>query len=212
VAFFSSIKHRASDTLLNEYRVAIKEEDMRRVAAILVVCVLSVPAVWAGELAEVTMDDELTVGDATLVLNGMGLRKKMWVKVYVAGLYLESKAAGASEAVAAAGTKRVVMHFLTNKATKKKMDAAWFEGFQANSPSGYAALEDRVKTYAEYFGDLKVGDVIQLTMVPGSGTTVEFNGAEKGIIDGDDFATALLMVWMGDHPPTDDLKAGMLGS
>ena len=26
-----------------------------------------------------------------------------------------------------------------------------------------------------------------------------------------DFAAALLKVWLGDHPPADDLKAGMLG-
>ena len=100
---------------------------MRRSAALLVVFFLVVPAVWAGELADVKMVDEITVGDATLQLNGMGLRKKMWVKVYVAGLYLEMPTEDAAGAVDAGGTKRVMMHFLTNKANKKKMDAAWVE-------------------------------------------------------------------------------------
>jgi hypothetical protein len=184
---------------------------MRRLAALIVVCVLLVPAVWAGELADVTMADEVTVGDATLHLNGMGLRKKMWVKVYVAGLYLESPSKDGAEAVKAGGTKRVVMHFLTDKATKKKMDAAWIEGFEANSPSAYGSMEDRVRQFADLFGDMKVGDVIELTMVPGAGTTAAVNGEIKGVIDGDDFATGLLMVWLGDHPPSDELKIGMLG-
>jgi len=38
------------------------------------------------------------------------------------------------------------------------------------------------------------------------------NGEEKDVIDGNDFATALLRVWLGDHPPSEDLKTGMLGS
>jgi len=185
---------------------------MHRLAVFLVVCALMAPTVWAGELAGVTMKDEVSVGDATLTLNGMGLRKKLWVKVYVAGLYLETPTASASDAVAATGPKRVVMHFLTNKATKKKMDAAWVEGFEANSPSNYAALKERVEKFADFFPDMKDGDVIELTMTPGAGTSVTLNGEEKGVIDGDDFAEALLKVWLGDHPPSDDLKVGLLGS
>ena len=185
---------------------------MHRLFALLVVFVVVVPAVWAGELADVKMADEITVGDATLELNGMGLRKKMWVKVYVAGLYLESPAKDAAEAVSTGGTKRVVMHFLTNKANKKKMDAAWVEGFEANSPAAYDRLKDRVKEFADLFGNMKVGDVIELTMVPGGGTTASVSGETMGVIDGDDFAAGLLKVWLGDHPPSDELKAGMLGS
>ena len=50
-----------------------------------------------GELAGVTLPDTLKAGDRTLKLNGLGLRKKSIVKVYVGGLYLESpsKDAGA---------------------------------------------------------------------------------------------------------------------
>ncbi len=185
---------------------------MRRLAVFFVVCALVSPVVWAGEVAGVTMADEVAVGDTTLVLNGMGLRKKLWVKVYVAGLYLENGANKADEAVAMTGTKRVVMHFLTDKAKKKKMDAAWLEGFEANSPSNFDALRERVKSFSDLFGDMKVGDVIELTVVPGAGTNAVLNGEEKGVIDGDDFGEALLRVWFGDHPPSDQLKAGMLGS
>jgi hypothetical protein len=141
----------------------------------------------------------------------MGLRKKLWVKVYVAGLYLETTTPDAAEAVGSDGSKRVVMHFLTDKATEKKMDSAWIEGFEANSPAQYSGLEDRVKRFVDLFGDMQVGDVIQMTMVPGNGTAVVLNGDEKGVIEGDDFGTALLKIWLGDHPPSDDLKAGLLG-
>jgi hypothetical protein len=58
---------------------------------------------------------------------------------------------------------------------------------------------------------MKDGDEIVLTVSPGTGTTVALNGAEKGTIAGDDFGTALLKVWLGDHPPSEELKAGLLG-
>jgi len=153
----------------------------------------------------------VTVGGNTLVLNGMGLRKKMVIKVYAAGLYLEERSADPAVILGSSSTKRVVMHFLTGMANKSKMDEAWREGFEANSPDTYPALADRVTTFMGFFGDMKDGDEIVLTVVPGAGTTAALNGQDKGTIAGDDFGAGLLKVWLGDHPPSEDLKAGLLG-
>ena len=184
---------------------------MGRVAVFSLVLILAVPAAWPATLSTVTMADEVTVGDAKLVLNGQGLRKKLWVEVYVAGLYMPQKTSDAAAAAEIDGTKRIVMHFLTNKAKKKKMDAAWDEGFEGNSPEIYDELKARVATFKDFFGDMKVGDVIELTLVPGVGTSASLNGTEKGVIEGDDFAEALLKVWLGASPPSEDLKNGLLG-
>ncbi|MCK5377655.1 MAG: chalcone isomerase family protein [Acidobacteria bacterium] len=40
----------------------------------------------------------------------------------------------------------------------------------------------------------------------------KLNGELKGTIEGDDFAAALLRVWLGAKPPTEDFKEGMLGA
>ena len=185
---------------------------MRRWMALGLGLLLGLPAVvGAGELAGVTLPDQVTVAGKTLELNGMGVRKKMVIKVYVAGLYLEQAAAEEAAIVGSSSTKRVVMHFLTNMATKGKMDEAWLEGFKANSPDSYPALAERVATFIGFFGDMKDGDEIVLTVSPGTGTTAALNGEDKGMIAGDDFGDALLKVWLGDHPPSADLKAGLLG-
>ncbi|HEX6929025.1 MAG TPA: chalcone isomerase family protein, partial [Gammaproteobacteria bacterium] len=42
--------------------------------------------VSAAELAGVTLPDTASVGGQELVLNGMGLREKFWVDVYVGAL------------------------------------------------------------------------------------------------------------------------------
>ena len=184
---------------------------MRRWLVIGLVVGLAVPA-WAGELAGVVMPDRVEVGGKTLVLNGMGVRKKLWIKVYVAGLYLERPTHDAEEAIAAPGVKRIVMHFLTNKATKKKMDKAWHEGFEANNPDAYPALKARVDRLTGFFGDMKVGDEIVFTIDAEGKVTAELNGRVKGTIEGSDFAQALLRVWLGPSPPSESLKAGLLGT
>jgi hypothetical protein len=172
---------------------------------------LTAPCSWAGELAGVTMSDRAMVGEQQLQLNGMGVRKKLWVKVYVAGLYLAEPARSAEAVLRSPGAKRMTMHFLTDKATKAKMDEAWLEGFRANSPEQWGALEARVERFVGFFGDMKEGDRVDLDLVPGEGTTVTLNGEVAGTVEGDDFQTALLKVWVGETPPTEDLRAGVLG-
>ena len=66
-------------------------------------------------------------------------------------------------------------------------------------------------TFKDYFGDMKEGDVVTMTIVPGKGTTVVVNGVTKGTIEGDDFAEALVSVWVGTEPPTAEFKQGVLG-
>ncbi len=182
---------------------------MKRILVVMVALALAAP-VWAGSLAGVTMDETVMVDGSTLHLNGMGLRKKLWIKVYVGGLYLEHPTTNGDTAASSNEKKKMVMHFLTNKATKKKMDKAWIEGFEANS-AHYGQIESKVMQFKDFFGDMKVDDVVEMTLIPGEGTTVVINGTNKGTIEGDDFAEALVRVWVGDSPPSDDFKKGILG-
>lgn len=185
---------------------------MHRGFLVVLLCVgLTASVAPAGELEGVTMPDEITIDDSTLQLNGMGVRKKLWIEVYVAGLYLETPTSSADQVVSSDEYKRVVMHFLTDKATKKKMDKAWWEGFENNSPDVYESMRDKISKFAGFFGDMEDGSEIVLTITPDGSTIAEFNGEEKGTIEGREFAEAVLSLWMGPEPPSDKLKEGMLG-
>jgi len=59
--------------------------------------------------------------------------------------------------------------------------------------------------------DLKSGDEMVFTYLPGTGTTLAINGKDKVTIAGQPFAQALLSVWLGPKPPTSEVKKGMLG-
>jgi len=184
---------------------------MRRFMVFVFAALLAAPAVFSGELAGVQIPDQITVSGKTLQLNGMGVRKKLWIKVYVAGFYLENRTSNPEEAVNADEIKRIVMHFKTNKATKKKMDSAWQEGFEGNAPAQVEALQQKIDTFKGFFGNMRKGDVVELTILPGEGTKISLNGQEKGTITGDDFSRALLKIWFGPKPPSEKLKAGLLG-
>ena len=61
----------------------------------------------AAEVAGVTLDDAATLSGQPLVLNGLGLRSKMFIKVYVVGLYLPHKETRAPEVLVMPGAKRL---------------------------------------------------------------------------------------------------------
>jgi hypothetical protein len=79
----------------------------------------------------VTLPDTLKVGEKTLKLNGLGLRKKAVFKIYVGGLYLESPSKDAGAILAADQAKAIRMHFLRDL-TKAQLVEAFQEGFEAN--------------------------------------------------------------------------------
>ncbi|MGV0976826.1 MAG: chalcone isomerase family protein, partial [Azonexus sp.] len=58
-----------------------------RIAA-LAAGLLAIPGVHAAEVAGIKVDDQIKVGANELVLNGAGVRTKVFIKVYVGALYV----------------------------------------------------------------------------------------------------------------------------
>lgn len=185
---------------------------MRGLILILVLLFIAVPA-GAKEIAGVAIDEKITASDGTvLLLNGAGIRKKAWFKVYIAELYLQNPSTDAAKVIADEGYKRVVMHFLYDKVGKKKLIDAWIDGFTANNDEKtLTSLQPRIDTFNAMFEEDAVkGDVIAFDYLPGQGTSVTIKGKLKGVIEGKDFNDALLSIWLGDKPVTTDLRKAML--
>ena len=163
----------------------------------------------AGTLQGVTFPDTATVGGKTVQLEGMGVRVAfVFVKVYVAGLYLERKTGDAQAAVQTDEAKRMVLQFL-REVTHDEMVDAMNEGF-AHTAS--AALAPQVAQFSAFFTEpLPEGSQTTFDYVPGTGTTVTISGKTRGTIPGADFMQALFGIWLGDKPADADLKAGLLG-
>jgi len=167
-------------------------------------------AAWGGELAGVTMPDAVEVGDQSLVLNGMGLRKKAIIKVYVAGLFLTEKTNDAAAILAADTARRTAMEFRFGVSADKMCDA-WKEGLEKNTADPSDELKAKFDTLCGYQADMEKGEMMVYTYVPGEGTAVEIKGEAKGTIEGKDFADALFSCWIGPEPPGAAFKKGLLG-
>jgi hypothetical protein len=156
------------------------------------------------------MPDTQPVAGKTLVLNGLGLRTKYMVKVYVAGLYLEQKSSDANAIIKADAPKRIVLQFV-HAVTKGEMTGAFNDSFNDNTPDAVKTMKPDIDKLFGAIGDVKVGDQMIFTYVPGTGTTYAQGGQDKVTIPGAAFGQVMFSVWLGPKPPTSDCKKGMLG-
>jgi 5-deoxy-D-glucuronate isomerase len=79
-----------------------------RIAA-LAAGLLAIPAVYAVEVAGVKVDDQIKVGANELMLNGAGVRTKVFIKVYVGALYVSQKSNAPAALLDAATPRRMSM-------------------------------------------------------------------------------------------------------
>ena len=166
----------------------------------------------AAELAGVALPDTVTVEGRTLALNGIGLREVTLLKldVYVAGLYLEQRSSDPAAILADRGPKRLEIR-MTRAVSRTSIAGAWRKGIERNAGDDLPALKERLDRLESCLTDLRRGDPITLTEVPGRGIVLEIRGERAAEIPGADFARALWRVWLGRHPPGQKLKRGLLG-
>lgn len=194
---------------------------------------LSGPAGWAGpwliaallatlplgasasEAADVQLAERVTVGTSDLVLNGAGLRKKLFFKVYVVGLYLPEKRQSPADVLAVAGPKRVVIIMLRTVPARRLADALEDAIRRNSSPEQYLAVAGGVGDLIGSIHSLvegEKGDIVTFDWLPGEGTIVVFNGVRRGAaIPGADVYDAVLKAWLGERPVNTGIKEALLG-
>jgi Chalcone isomerase-like len=177
--------------------------------ALLIALLLAASPSVAKEKFNVKMPDTFEAGGKTLKLNGMGLRVKFIVRVYVAGLYVENTTKDPEKIIASDEARSVQLKMLRDL-DKKTVAEAIAVGFEKNSKKQLPALKERLDKLTAGLKDLKEGELFTLTYVPGKGTTVKGAGAEQNV-PGKDFADALFAVWLGGDPVDPGCKKGMLG-
>ncbi|RMG57987.1 MAG: hypothetical protein D6713_08615 [Deltaproteobacteria bacterium] len=179
----------------------------------LALCLIAGPAAWGKSVAGVEIPEKVTVQGKELSLVGAGIRTKtiFRVKVYIGALYMENPSRSREEIISSDQVKRMVMHFLYKKVGKEKIIEGWNEGFEKNSRDRMKALKERIGRFNSFFdSDLKRGDEVLLTYIPGTGTEVTIKGEKKGVIEGKDFADALFAIWFGPHPADEDMMEEIL--
>lgn len=178
---------------------------------VLVTGLLRAGGAYAGQCAGVTLPDGVRVDDQSLVLNGMGLREATVFKVdvYVAGLYLTQRSTDALAIIGAESLKQLRLRFVRD-VSREDMLENMERALRANSGAKFAALESRFNQLKSWMPTLRSGDELVITYRPGVGIGVQY-GSRHFDAQGKDYAEAVFRVWLGEHPPTPELKRGLLG-
>ncbi|NOX91997.1 MAG: hypothetical protein GXP18_05985 [Gammaproteobacteria bacterium] len=168
---------------------------------------------YAQEVAGINVQEQITLANTPLKLNGVGVRSKFFFKIYVGALYLPQKTKDADMAINMDGPKRILMHFLYKEVEKEKLVEGWNDGFKNNhTRDQFETLKTKLEAFNKLFVTVKRGDRIELDYLPETGTRVSINDQIKGSISGEAFYAALLRVWLGEEPADSDLKDAMLGN
>ena len=184
---------------------------MKNIFVALILTTLFVMPATAAEVAGVKLDQTVTVNSQQLKLNGSGIRKKLFIKVYIGSLYSARQFSSPAEALSDGGDKLIRMNFLHSKVEKEKIINAFSEGFANNSPNMTGAAEVK-KFLALFTADFIKGDNVDLALSADGSVTASHNGKSLGTVPSTKLAKAVLAIYLGDKPADEALKKGMLGN
>ena len=183
---------------------------MRKLAVALSLLLLSSHA-FALDVAGVKIAPTVSSRQKTLALNGAGIRRKFFIKVYVGSLYTERKVATPAQLLADPGEKLIRMNFVYRKVEKEKIVEAFADGLANNSPG--VARSAEAKAFLSWFtADFVAGDTVDISLSPDGTVTASQNGKALGTVRSPALVQGVLLIWFGEKPADKSLKEGMLGS
>ncbi len=190
-----------------------------RILVIVMAMFLLAPAAWTDTVVEKSSKTEFPAtitlagsdGELKLEALGTGLRKKAIFKVYAGCFYVAEGAELGDDPAAAAikgdFAKHIDMHFLRDVGGDK-IAGAFRDGIR-KTLEGH---DEAVEAFCGLFtAEVKKGESIVLSYMPGAGLLAKQAGKELGRLDEVHVIAALWATWFGDDPISDDLKEGMLG-
>lgn len=179
-------------------------------------CLLALAgAVPAAEVSGIKVDDKATVGGQELVLNGAGMRTRLFIKVYVGALYVPQKTGTLKGVIGTNQPRRITLQLQRDIAADTLLEALRAGLADNNSQADLDAIKPQVEQFATIFksvGEAKAGQMIVIDYTPADGTKISVDGAVKGVIPGEPFNKALFSTWMGEKPVQESLKKALLGA
>ena len=169
----------------------------------------------AREVEGFRFDSTLRLHGEDLLLNGVGVRKRFFLPVYVAGLYVPQKSADAEVLLAQRGPRRMSMRFVREVEADLFMNSL-MDGMRRNyGPSQLDVWRSQIDTLNTVIRTMVMArrsDHVSWDYAPADGARVMQNSMPRvPAVQGEDFYNAVLRVWLGAQPADADLKRGLLG-
>lgn len=188
---------------------------------LIIVCCLALAALSPAQaaapdnqVAGIQLPDRVSVAGRDLVLNGAGLRRFMFMDIYVAALYLPERRHDTHTILDLDIPRSLQLTLLRDVSTQQNLDTLKDGLIANNSAAEMEAIHGEVETFLGYIRGLRevtAGTTIRLNYVPGTGTRVSVNGRFLGTVAGEAFNRAMLRIWLGEDPVETSLKRALLG-
>lgn len=148
-----------------------------------------------------------------LILNGAGIREKMWVNLYVQALYLNEYSNDPQEILNSNETIATRLHITSSMVTKKKLVQAVEDGVVKSYKGDLSLIRERLTTFLTYFETQleKDGYVDMVYSSNTEKTSVYINRKFVGDVAGKDFRKALFGIWLEDNCVDKTLRKRLLG-
>ncbi len=156
----------------------------------------------------------LKKNDIALNLNGSGIRKKVVVPIYAAGLYLEEKCSDHKAIINADRPMAIRLHIISRLIKPKMFIDHTLAGFERSTNGRMAPLQERIdKIMAVFEAGIERGDIYDMVYVPDKGVDFYKNDKYVTTVKGLDLKQALFGVWLVENPyhASVELRNGMLG-
>lgn len=148
-----------------------------------------------------------------LILNGAGIRDKMWVNLYVQALYLLDKSNDAQKILDSDETIATRLHVTSSLVTKTKLIQAIEEGIEKSYKGDLSLIRERLDTFMTFFETQldKEGYVDMVYSSNTQKTAVYINRKFVGDVPGKDFRKALFGIWLEENCVDKTLRKRLLG-
>lgn len=160
-------------------------------------------------------DSSIRLGGTDLVLNGVGVRKRFFIPVYVAGLYVPQRSSDPETLLNQRGPRRMALKFAREVEAELFMTSLDVGMRKHYSPQQFSAWKDQWDTLTKVISTMVLArraDVVTWDYTPEEGARLMQNSVPRvPSMRSEEFYNAVLRVWLGPQPADEDLKRGLLG-
>lgn len=153
-----------------------------------------------------------TGGKTKLLLNGYGIRDKMWINLYVQALYLTKKTNNPDEILDSDETIATRLYVTSSLVTREKLIKAIEEGVEKSYKGDISLIRERLDKFMSLFESVTEKGYVEFVYSKEDVKTYVFiNDKLTGEIEGLDFRRALFGIWLEEKAVDRTLKKRLLG-
>lgn len=148
-----------------------------------------------------------------LILNGCGIRDKMWISLYVQALYLTEKSSDPVSILNSNTPMAIKLHVTSSLITRQKLIDALKDGIKKSLTGKMSDIQERMDTFISYlYKPIKENDVYDFVYNnTNENLTVYINDEKIGTVNGFVFKRAFFGIWLEEKCADKTLKKRLLG-